>query len=365
MLPRINQSIGHIKLSELRASHLNEFYVKLQEEGKERKFKCKSSANLIFVLKEKGITRSKLIKLTGLSPRTIYTALAGNTIQADSASKISKALECPLNELFGESTPCILSTNTIRGYHRLISSILTKAVKWGFIPLNPAANAEPPKQEVKEAISMDEQEARRLLELLQKEPIPYRTAITLDLLSGLRRGELLGLRWKDVDFENETVTIIQTSNYVSGYGIYVDSPKNRTSSRPLKLSRSVFAVLREYQEWQKKQRERCGGKWKDEDGRVFTSNSGAPIHPDTLSRWFREFAKKNGFPGVHIHTLRHTYASLMIADGVPLVVISKRLGHAQVSTTSNIYSHVIASADEKAAQVSERFADVIATEKEE
>ena len=212
---------------------------------------------------------------------------------------------------------------------------------------------------------MDEQEARRLLELLQKEPIPYRTAITLDLLSGLRRGELLGLRWKDVDFENETVTIIQTSNYVSGYGIYVDSPKNRTSSRPLKLSRSVFAVLREYQEWQKKQRERCGGKWKDEDGRVFTSNSGAPIHPDTLSRWFREFAKKNGFPGVHIHTLRHTYASLMIADGVPLVVISKRLGHAQVSTTSNIYSHVIASADEKAAQVSERFADVIATEKEE
>ena len=93
--------------------------------------------------------------------------------------------------------------------------------------------------------------------------------------------------------------------------------------------------------------------------RVFTTDEGAPIHPDTLSKWFRGFTKKNGFPGVHVHSLRHTYASLMIADGTPLVVVSRRLGHAQVSTTSNIYAHVIASADEKAAQVSERFADVI------
>lgn len=99
----------------------------------------------------------------------------------------------------------------------------------------------------------------------------------------------------------------------------------------------------------------------DKDRRVFTTNEGAPIHPDAFSKWFRDFANRNGFPGVHVHSLRHTYASLMIADGTPLVVVSRRLGHAQVSTTANIYAHVIASADEKAALVSEKFADVIAT----
>lgn len=99
----------------------------------------------------------------------------------------------------------------------------------------------------------------------------------------------------------------------------------------------------------------------DKDRRVFTTDEGAPIHPDAFSKWFRDFANRSGFPGVHVHSLRHTYASLMIADGTPLVVVSRRLGHAQVSTTANIYAHVIASADEKAALVSEKFADVITT----
>ena len=86
-------------------------------------------------------------------------------------------------------------------------------MKWGFIPFNPAANAELPKLMPKEAAHLDEEDARRLLELLQNEPAKYRAAISFDLLSGLRRGELLGLRWSDVDFENETVTIVQTSSY--------------------------------------------------------------------------------------------------------------------------------------------------------
>lgn len=118
------------------------------------------------------------------------------------------------------------------------------------------------------------------------------------------------------------------------------------------------------QDWQEEQRELCGDRWKDKDGRVFTNDEGAPIHPDALSKWFRDFTQRNGFPEVHVHSLRHTYASLMIAEGTPLVVVSRRLGHAQVSTTANIYAHVIASADEKAAQISEKFADVLTTPKE-
>lgn len=211
----------------------------------------------------------------------------------------------------------------------------------------------------KEAAHLDEEDARRLLELLQNEPAKYRAAISFDLLSGLRRGELLGLRWSDVDFENETVTIVQTSSYVPGVGIYTDTPKNKTSARPLKLSRSAFFVLRQVQEWQEEQRALCGDRWKDKDGRIFTNDEGAPIHPDALSSWFGDFTRWNGFTEIHVHSLRHSYASLLIAEGTPLVVVSRRLGHAQVSTTANIYAHVIASVDEKAAQITEKFADII------
>jgi integrase len=265
-------------------------------------------------------------------------------------------LEDGMNRKTGER----LSASSVRGYHCVISSILSKAVKWGFIPYNPALNAELPKLDKKEAAYLDEADARRLLTLLHDEPIKYRVMVSFDLMSGLRRGELLGLRWRDVDFDSETITIVQTSQYVKGHGVYVDTPKNETSSRVLKLSRSAFIMLREYMAWQNAQREACGDYWKPTDGRVFTSEDGSPIHPDALTKWFKAFIKRHGFPDVHLHSLRHTYASMMIADGTPLVVVSKRLGHAQVSATSNIYSHIIKSADEKASQVTEKFADVIA-----
>ena len=108
--------------------------------------------------------------------------------------------------------------------------------------LNPAVNAELPKMPKHEAAYLDEAEARELLTLLHNEPIKYRAMITFDLLSGLRRGELLGLRWRDVDFENQTITIVNTLNYAPGAGVYVDTPKNATSARPLKLSPTAFAM---------------------------------------------------------------------------------------------------------------------------
>lgn len=364
MLIRVNQGIGHIRLRDLKTGHLNTFYANLQEEGMRQDTKCRARVDLASIAKKSKLTKIKLAELTGLSVYTVRSALSGSNVNMESAGKIAKALGGSRSEFFSEEAHGnTLDSNTVRGYHRVISSILTKAVKWGYIPFNPAVNAELPKLDMKEAACLDEADARRLLELLQDEPIKYRAAITFDLLSGLRRGELLGLRWSDIDFTNETVTVVQTSGYASGKGIYTDTPKNKTSARPLKLSRSAFLILREYQDWQEGQRRLCGDRWQDKDRRVFTNDEGAPLHPDTLSKWFREFTKKNGFPGVHVHSLRHTYASLMIADGTPLVVVSRRLGHAQVSTTSNIYAHVIASADEKAAQVAEKFADVIAPPK--
>lgn len=361
LLKRINQAIGHIKISELRTGHLNSFYSNLQEDGiRANNVKATAKSGMKKIITKKKLSFASLGKVSGVSSSTVSAAYKGETISLKSAEKIAEALNVKTSDIFSikkNATP--LSATTVRAYHRLISSMLSKAVKWGYISHNPAANAELPKLETKEAPHLDEADARLLLELLQPEPIKYRAMITFALLSGLRRGELLGLRWSDVDFLSETITIVQTSAYVPETGVYTDTPKNRTSNRPLKLSRTTFLMLQEYKKWQEEQRVACGDFWKDEDGRVFTADDGAPIYPGSLTEWFTEFVKNSKLPKVTVHSLRHTYASLMIADGTPLVVVSRRLGHAQVSTTANIYAHVIASADEKAAQITEKFADVV------
>ena len=135
---------------------------------------------------------------------------------------------------------------------------MSRAVKWGYIQINPADAAEKPRLGHHEASFLDEVEARQLLELLQAEPIRWRAIVTFDLLSGLRRGELLGLRWQDVDLDAHTITIRQTSNYLPGKGIYVSTPKTAGSARPLLLSTAAIMMLLEYKQWQDRQRETMG-----------------------------------------------------------------------------------------------------------
>lgn len=359
-LARINQAIGHIRLKDLRTGHLNTFYANLEEEGIRGDKKARSTIELRDLIKKDGRTLTAFADEAGVGLNTLRIALKGEHVNRETADKICRALGLKFSEAFKmEGEEGSLSASTVRSYHRIISSCLGKAVKWGYLPYNPAVNAELPKMQQQEAAHLEIEDARKLLELLQKEPIKYRAMITFDLLSGLRRGELLGLRWKDVDFEAQTITIVQTSAYAPGYGVYTDTPKNKTSARPLKISRSAILMLLEYKRWQDEQKALCGSYWKDEDGRIFTRDDGAPIFPDALTQWFGDFVKRSGLPPVHVHSLRHTYASMMIAQGTPLVVVSRRLGHAQVSTTANIYAHVIASADEKAAQIGDELADSI------
>lgn len=360
-LERINNNIGHIRLRDLKTAHINAFYADLQKDGSRSDTKYRAIQDIHPLFEKHHMSVTAFCKVMDLNPHTFTNAMNGKNISIHSANKISQAFKVSRSNLFAEAPEQQkkLSAKTVRTVHSLLSSMLSKAVKWGYIETNPATNAELPRLGNHEAAYLDEDDSRRLLVLLQKEPIKFRVPISFDLLSGLRRGELLGLRWSDVDFEKQTITIQQTSSYVKSRGVYVDTPKNHTSARPLKLSRSVFALLYEYKTWQDENKLLCGDRWKDKDGRIFTSEEGTPLHPDSLSKWFRDFCNANGFEGIHIHSLRHSYASLMIADGTPLVVVSKRMGHAQTSTTANIYAHVIRSADETASQITEKFADVL------
>lgn len=250
------------------------------------------------------------------------------------------------------------SVNTIM---RTLSSALGYAVKWGYIATNPCMNAEGPGQVYNEAKYMDESAARTFLTYLQQEPIKWRALITCDLLSGLRRGELLGLQWPDVDFDEHLVHIRRTWNYTSGKGCYFTEPKSKRSKRPTHLSTAFFTTLLEYKQWQNEQRILMGDAWKgtSDDPRVFTTDDGSPIFPTTPTWWLSKFCKRIGVEHISLHSLRHTYASLMIADDVPIVEVSNQLGHARASTTTNIYGHVIASAHAKGLKTFDKFDDLI------
>lgn len=142
-----------------------------------------------------------------------------------------------------------------------------------------------------------------------------------------------------------------------GIGCYIDTPKSEGSERILKISQTAVLLLLGVQQWQNQQEEELGDAWCNPDNRVFTREDGRALFPDSISKWFTAFVKRAGLPPVTVHSLRHTYASLMIADGTPLVNVSHSLGHAQVSTTTNIYAHVIAAAEARAAEVFDRFSD--------
>ena len=197
---------------------------------------------------------------------------------------------------------------------------------------------------------LDEVQAAHLLDLLDDEPIVYRTMITLLLHTGLRRGELCGLEWDDINFDLSLLDVQRTSLYLPEKGVFVDETKNSTSRRVLKLTPDAVQLLKRYRMWQNSERLRIGDQWAEEweqRPRLFTTWDGKPLHPSTVTGWFHTFIERSDLPPI----LRHTNATLLIAAGTNLTTVAARLGHANSTTTSKIYAHAIKSADQAAAEV--------------
>lgn len=359
-MEEVNLALGHIRLKDLKPGHIAAFYANLQEEGMRARAMSIPKIDFAAWMAERGATMASLSRDTGLSEWTFKQLKQGHAVSYKNAQILADALSLNYDDTFKtqrDNTP--FKPGTIHTYHRVLSAVLHQAVKWKYIDRNPAERADLPSIAHRRAKYLDEPDAWRLLELLQQEPIFWRAIVTFDLLSGLRRAELLGLRWCDVDFDNWILLIRQTWNYVPGEGCYIDTPKTEGSERFLKISRTAIDLLLGVREWQEQQAATLGDAWENEDDRVFTKENGTPLFPDSISKWFTAFVKRSGLPPVTVHSLRHTYASLMIADGTPLVNVSHSLGHAQVSTTTNIYAHVIAAAEARAAAVSDRFSDAV------
>lgn len=351
LLKRILPAIGHITLQKLQPNHLMDFYANLKEKGIRSDPTYIAKPDLMEIMNNQGFTDKKLADSTGIDIRTIRKTLNYKSIKHTTAQAIAKSLNVKVDRVFvinGEPAP--LSDQTIKHHHRLISSILTFAVQWQLILSNPAERVRAPKVEAKEPEHYDEDTTETMLELLDKEPLKYKTMIYLTLYTGCRLGELSGLEWSDVNFENKLLRIRQASQYIPGQGTFTKAPKNETSSRVISLPEIVISLLKEYKVWWNEQKLSCGDQWDKTSDRIFVQWNGKPIHPSTPTKWFKSFRERNNLPVLKFHGLRHTNASLLISNNVDVQTVAKRLGHSKATTTTSIYSHFLRKPDREAAE---------------
>ena len=351
LLQRINGAIGHMKLKDIRPQHLNMFYKDLAENGlREDTHRAEPRKVLAKKLKRLKLPKYQIAEKCGVSQTTLNAAIRGDTIRTENASKIAEALGFDLSDLFIEKyNTSPLSDKTILEHHRLLSTILGQADKELLIPYNPASKATPPKVKRHKVECFQPEDMEDILEALQKAPLKWRAMTYLLIDTGCRRGELMGLQWKHIDFEKGTMMIEQALLYTKAKGVYVGPPKNG-QPRAIYLAPESLDILRRWKTEQLKIRMKHGLIWKD-TGFIFTKDDGTVMHPDSITDWLNKFSKEQDLPHIHPHLFRHTAASTMIANGIDLVTTAAELGHTDATTTAKIYAHQIARARAAAAGV--------------
>ena len=278
--------------------------------------------------------------------KRVYGAIGHLRMDKITPRQIQACVNALSKDGANERTGKPLAPKTIRHNLSLISDVFSYAVKMGVVSDNPCTKVTIPKGEVKEKQIYTPAEVERFLTLLNNEPLKYRTFFNLMIYSGFRRGEMLGLEWKDVNFETNVISVRRTSNYTAKKGVYTDTPKTKKSQRSLKFPQEIMDILKEYKAEQDEQALKYGDKWVETD-RLYTKWNGEPMQNGTPYFWLNEFCEKHGLPFYGIHSFRHLFASLLVNQGVDIVTVSGALGHSTISTTSNIYCHMLQEAQAK------------------
>ncbi len=233
-----------------------------------------------------------------------------------------------------------LSHKTVVHHLNYLSDIFTYTARLDLISENPCKNIIIPRGGKKEKSIYTVDEVKQLFQLMDEynPPIKYKAFVTLAVYSGFRRGELMGLEWKDVDWENNVISVKRTSNYTSTSGKYTDTTKTKSSQRSLKLPEMVFSILKELYDDEQRTKAEIGSKWVDSD-RLFISWDGSPMFCGTPYYWLKKFTAKHGMRFCDLHAFRHFNATVLINSGIDAATVSSALGHSNVSTTTSIYCH--------------------------
>lgn len=283
---------------------------------------------------------------------SLANALKGKNISLEYAQSMANILGVKVESVFFiEKTTKIYASATIEKVKRATQCIFAMAKRQRLVEHNYAeadyiSFGRRPKRSIK---FLDDKQAKLFFGIVMNcEDIRVRTAFNIFLFTGLRRGEVAGLEWDDVDFKNGTIHVCRTSNHSKSKGIYTKEPKTENSIRTMSISNMLIEQLREYREWYIRTKEYWGDKWIETD-RIFTGEHGGPIDPNRFDAWLKKLKQNSDLPPFTVHSLRHTNITLQIAAGVPLTTVSGRAGHSRTSTTTDVYAHFIKTSDQQAA----------------
>jgi integrase len=264
--------------------------------------------------------------------------------------KLKKLNSAHIQSFYRDRLDTGLSTSTVHKMHDILRRGLAQAVKWHLVPRNVADVVKPPRSVPKEMVALSAEETRRLLDAAAEDRLEalYKLAVH----TGMRQGELLALRWQDVDVENAVVSVRRTLTR-SGGKVTFGEPKTKKSRRSIRLTPQATEALRAHLERQLRDMEILGDRYRDQ-GLVFTTDTGAPINPSNLrQRSLAPLLKRAGLPHMRFHDLRHTCATLLLSRGVHPKFVQELLGHATIAITLDTYSHVMPSMGDATAKAME------------
>jgi|GEM_PF-412486 len=347
----VNQYIGGYKVKDITPAVIQNFYDKLDKLQKTTS-RVAPKPEFRSVLESHGLRYTKLKNDYCVKTWTLINALEGKPISKKNSTEFAKKTKIPFEELFDETLLTEpYAYETIHQIKRTVRAVLSSAKKSRLIANNYASAdyIDFPKRPAHKIEFMDDEQAKIFYKTVMGYPnIRYKTAMLLFLLTGFRRGEVAGLQWSDISFDNKTITISRSLTSVAGYGVVLKEPKTEKSSRTITVADTLITVLGEYREWWLQQRNELGD-YMEENDYLFTQNNGKILYPGTFTGWMREMLKIAKLDHYSLHSLRHTNITMQIAAGIPIVTVAARAGHARPSTTSDIYAHFIKSSDKSAA----------------
>ncbi len=248
---------------------------------------------------------------------------------------------------------------TIEKTHAVLHSAFSHALKMGIIPRNPVSATIPPKKTKKEMQVLDDSQVSQMLVTAKEHrwEALYHLAIT----TGMRQMEILGLKWTDLDWTRKTIRVERQLVRPNEDKVKFSQPKTKHGRRKIALGSLTIKILRIHNEKQHTEIQKAGEDWQEND-LIFTTSNGTPIHPRNLLRNFKTLLWDSGLPEIRFHDLRHTAASLMLNHGIPVIIVSRRLGHARPSITLDIYGHLMPSMQSEAAELMDELVTPIRVE---
>lgn len=301
------------------------------------------------LIQQTGAQKQSSIELMKTFRSRVYDTIGKTEVRKITYRQIQNFILGLSREGANKRTGHSLSSKSQYNYLYFISDVMNYAIKCGIILNNPCRNITVAKDEKHEKDIYSLDELQTLVRLIENEaPTKFKLYFLLMAYLGLRRGEVMGLEFKDFDYENCTVSINRTSNYRNKVtGIYTSTPKTKYSRRTLRFPSYLIDIIEDLRDDLYKQREQCGDQWHESD-RLFVTWCGKPLHPNIPYKWLDTFCRDHGLAFKGLHSFRHAFATQAITHGADISTVSSLLGHSRTSTTLNIYTHAVQQANTKA-----------------